>query len=646
MKTPSLKSMRDLCIAALVMLLMPLGQALAADINVDADCSLQNALLSANEKAQVEPLAACETGDNDDGSTQVDEDGNEIPAGLDTITIQIEGTSEGVITLDGTLTVTSNIVIEGGGMVIQGAGNQIFDVTAGSLTVHNLTMNGGWSAENGGAIAVRNAAVKLVNSVVSGSGANALGGGIYAIDSDLSLVGSAISGNATGVLTKPELPAETDDSGDSEDIEGTAQSAQTDSAEPITWDTSGGGIYFKGEGKSLVIERSGLDANRSHNLGGGLYVAAGKATINNTTISGNAADEGGALYNAGDSRLKHVTAVFNSAAYTGGIVDSATLQLYNSILADNDGGDCAGTLNGLIGNLIRDLSCGQDGLSADPALLLLGGSPAYYLPQLGSPALDAASAEHCLPTDQRGIFRSPEACDIGAAEYEPGAYTFQIQSALATLSLPDAGGTEDDEDDEAQPTPEPAQPPTEVSSTCASMPAGISMFGYQSHTACKVLDASGVGNQTVIDYGFIHAVDVFGDLTSPATACFGQSTGIIILLDAADSPRNIVPLRARLEYGMICADVDRAGTVLLMPDEFVNSGLAPAPAWDLSGCTVTTTAILNLRSESNSGSSIVANVLDNVQLSADMKENNYYRVSYYEMIGWLSSDYLTKSGNC
>ena len=291
------------------------------------------------------------------------------------------------------------------------------------------------------------------------------------------------------------------------------------------------------------------------------------------------------------------------------------------------------------------MAAGTTGSGNDPALLLLGGSPAYYLPQLGSPALDAASAEHCLPTDQRGIIRAPETCDIGAAEYEPGAFTFQIQSALATLSLPDAGGARGGED-RAQPTPEPAQPPTTAPSTCAGMPAGISVFGYLSGTNCKVLDASGVGNQTVLDYGFIQAVDIFGDLSSPVTTCFGQNTGIIILLDAANSPRNIVPLAPRLEYGMICADVDRAGTVVLMPDEFVNSGLAPALSLDLSGCTVTTTAILNLRSEANSGSSVVANVLNNVQLSADKKENNYYRVSYYELVGWLSSDYLAKSGNC
>lgn len=641
MNTQSFISKSKLCIAALFVLLMSIGSAHAADINVDADCSLRNAILSANEQDMVEPLAACETGDINDGVMQVDDDGNVIPAGLDTITIQVDGTSEGVITLDGTLTVTSNIVIEGGGSVVQGAGNQIFNVSAGSLTVHNLTMNGGWSDENGGAIAVRQAALKLVNSVVSGSGAKTLGGGIYAFDSDLSLVGSAVMDNATGVLTKPAPPADSDDT-EAENNEG---SAQTESAEPITWDTSGGGIYFKGDGKALVIDNSGLHGNRSRNFGGGLYIASGTATITNTTISGNSADEAGALYNAGDSRLTHATVVFNSAADTGGIVDDATLQLYNSILADNEGGDCAGTLNGLIGNLIRDRSCRHDGLSADPALLLLGGAPAYYLPQLGSPALDAAAAEYCLPADQRGIIRAPEACDIGAAQYEPGAFTFQIQSALATLSLPDAGGV-GQEGEVAQPTAQPALPRTAASSTCANMPAGISIFGYQSGAACKALDSSGVGNQTVIDYGFNHAVEIYGDLSSPVTACFGQSTGIIILLDAASSPRDIVPLRARLVNGMICADITQAGTVVLMPDEFVHSGLVPALAWELSGCTVTTTAILNLRSESESGSSVVANVLNNVELNADMKANNYYRVRYYEIVGWLSSDYLTKSGNC
>ncbi len=663
MKTPSFISMRYICIAMLALLLMPIGQALAADITVDADCSLRNAFLSANEQEMVEPLAACEAGDIDDGNSQVDDDGVEIPAGQDTITIDVGGTVEGVITLDATLTVTSNIVIEGRGMVIEGAGHQVFMVTAGSLTANNLNIRGGWTETNGGAIAVSNAAVRLNNSVVSGSGAKALGGGIYALNSDLSLINSVVNSNATGVLTKPEAPApaETDDSGSdnnggTDNNDGTAQSvkseqtqstAQTEAIEEaITWDTYGGGLYFEGENSSLTIEKSGLDTNASHSSGGGLYIASGNATITNSTISGNtSAGDGGGVFSAGDATLTHVTVVENSAGYTGGIVDAATLLLYNSILTDNEGGDCAGTLNATIGNLIGDLSCGHDGLRDDPKLLLLGGAPAYYLPQPGSPALDAASPDHCLLADQRGIDRAPDSCDIGAAEYQKGVFEFQIQSALAILSPPDPGGGAE-ADEEAQAPPEPVLPPTPVPSTCSQMPPNIVMSGYQNGTACKVVNAAGVGNQTVIDFGFYQAVDIFGDLSSTVKACFQHGPSIIILLDAANSPRNIVPLSARLEDGMVCADITRAGTVVLMPVTFSGSGLVPAPSWDLGGCTVTTTAILNLRSEPNSSSSIIGNVLNEVQLTADRKANNYYRVNYYQIIGWLSADYLSKSGSC
>ncbi|MDE2774936.1 MAG: SH3 domain-containing protein [Chloroflexota bacterium] len=676
MKTPSFTSRRTLFAAALFLLLMPIGRALAADINVDADCSLANAVLSANEQAMVAPSADCEAGDVDDGYSQVDEDGVEIPSGSDTITIQFEGTTDGVITLDGTLSVTSHIAIVGNGSVIEGAGNQIFDVTAGSLAVASLTMRGGWSDGNGGAIAVREAALSLSNSVVSGSATRALGGGIYAYNSDLSLFDSVVTGNATGVLTRPEADDGIAESGDDTDENGEAAQAeeadetelraqtadsdeseaeaQTEAAaeatpEQIPWDTSGGGVYFNGENNSLVIGRSGVESNRSRNHGGGLYIASGRATITNATISGNSAGgSGGALYNAGDSRLTHVTLVFNSAADTGGIFDTATLQLYNSVVADNAGGDCSGTLNALLGNLIRDRSCGHDGLSEDPNLLLLGGSPAYYLPQEGSPAVDAASADHCSATDQRGISRVLDACDIGAAEFEQGAFSFQIQSALGVIS-PDgsADGAALGEEEEEEATPAPTSPPpTPLPSICSDMPSNILITGYTNGTACKALDAQGVGNQTVLSHGFFHAVDIFGDLSATVSACFQHGPGVIILLDAANSPRNIVPLQPRLDGNMICADVPRAGTVVLMPLQFAQTGLAPMPIWHLSSCTVTTTAILNLRSEPNSASGILANVLNNVQLTADQTEQNWYRVNYYDIVGWLSGDYLSKSGNC
>ena len=657
MKTPRFISIGNICIAVLLFLMMPIGGALAADIMVDADCSLPNAVLSANGEGMVEPLADCEAGDADDGNAQVDDNGAEIPAGLDTITIDVAGTVEGVITLDASLTVSSNIVMEGSGFAIDGAGNQIFNVTAGSLTVHNLTMSGGWSAEHGGAIAVTNAAVTLNNSVVSGNSATELGGGIYALDSDLALIDSVVSGNAAGIVDRPEPPPapedeDEDDSAQPVDADEEDASAQTETSDepeptevPITWDTFGAGVYFEGEANSLTIDKSGLDTNVSPSNGGGVYIASGNATINNSTISGNSVGgDGGGVYNAGDSTLTHVTVVGNSAMNVGGIVDNTMLLLYNSIVADNAGGDCFGTLNATIGNLIRDLSCGHDGLSDDPILLLLGGSPEYYLPQAGSPALDAAHADYCLPNDQRGIDRVAETCDIGAAEHQPGVFKFQIQSALAILSPPEPGGSIQQE--EESPAPAETPEPTAVPSTCESLPSHISVTGTAAGTECRLLDEGGVGNQTLIDYGFYYAIDIYGSVPSAVKACFQHNDGAIVLLDAANSPRNIVPLRTRHESNLICADVNRPGSVVLMPIDFFTSGVIAEPIWELSGCTVTTTDILNLRSEPSSTSSIVANVLNDVQLTASQQATHYHRVNYYGIIGWLSSSYLSMSVSC
>ncbi len=634
MKTPSSTIVKTICLS-LILLLVPVGQALAADIYVDEDCSLQNALRSANEEAMVAPLDNCETGIAADGITQIDEYGADLPPGSDKITIRVNGAAEGVIKLDGALSVTSHIIIDGRGYVIEGDGNQIFEVTAGSLTLSGLTLNGGWSDDNGGAITVDGASVKLVHSAVSGSGARELGGAIYAVNSDLTIIESAITGNATGVLTKPAASAQN---------AAVDEDAVASSEEPIAWDTSGGGIYFNGADNSLTIDRSGLDANLSLNHGGGLYIAAGSATITNSTFSGNMADgEGGALYNEGDSELTHVTVVFNSAANIGGIVDQASMQLRNSIVADNTGGDCSGTLNALIGNLIRDHSCSHDGLSGDPMLLLLGGRPAYYQPQDGSPAIDAASASHCLAHDQRGISRDGATCDIGAAEHEHGVFSFQIQSAMAVLEPDGGGGSQEEEADEATEVP-----PTQIPSNCSELPGHIRITGYNngSNVNCNHLDYSGLGNQVLVNGGALHAVDIFGWVASPISACFQHHSGAIVLLDTAKIPREIVPLRTSTEFDWKCAQVDRIGIVVLMPPEFFTSGAIPEPIWDLADCAVTTVDIMNLRAQPRAYSQIVANVLNDVTLAAEARANRFYRVNYYGIVGWLSMDYLTFTGAC
>ena len=668
MKTSICRYMKCLLAAMALLLLLPVGQALAADITVDADCSLANAIRSANGEDLVEPLIDCESGDGvDDSNAQSDE----MVPGLDTISIDVSGTSDGVIALDATLAVSSHIVLDGNGYTVNGSGNQIFSVTFGSLTVNDLNMSNGFSVKNGGAISVTGGSLTLNNSAVRDSGARGLGGGIYALASDISLIDSVVSGNATAAVADDYPPLvieeeQVDDgqSGDSQtleaDTEGEAQTledgeaveSQTEATPepeeevvlPEVEGTSGGGIYFAGESNSLLMDRSGVDSNSSTASGGGIAIASGSASISNSTISSNSAGEtGGGIYNAGASILTHVTVVNNTAVSGGGILDDSLLQLYNSILSDNTGGDCSGSLNANLGNLIKDSSCNHDGLTDDPMLLLLGGSPAYYLPQERSPAIDAASADYCSPLDQRGIERLPESCDMGAAEYQTGVFSFQIQSALAALTPGEGGGGAADEEEEAV-VEEPVA--TEVPSNCADLPGHIIVTGHTPSVNCTMLDWNGVGNETLVDGGALYAVDLFGWVAAPLTVCFQHDAGAIVLLDAANSPRNIVPLRTWPDGNKQCATVDRTGAAVYMPLAFFTSGAIVEPVWNLTDCTVTTTDILNLRQGPSGASAVAANVLNDVSLAADQRATHFYRVNYYGIVGWLSKDYLALNGSC
>lgn len=597
--------------ACMAILLLQAGAALAADINVDADCSLANAIRSANGDDQVAPGNSCEVGD----AAAADNTGS------DTVTITEAGTVEGTIALEATLEIASEVVIEGMGFVLDGDGNRIFAVQGGSLTVKDLTVTDGWADSNGGGILAIDSQLALYNSVVRHNYAAGAGGGIAAINSDVLLIDSLVSSNETGVWAAPG-------------------SEQTVSEDDVPADTFGGGIYFNGLDNTFISDKSGLSDNISAGAGAGIYVAQGSATISNTTISGNsAAAMGGGILNRGDATLTHVTIIENRAEAGAGIYDENTLALYNSILTGNANGDCGGELEANIGNLIRDGSCEHVGLSADPQLLLLAGAPAYYAPNLGSPVIDAGDSAHCLANDQRGILRAPDACDIGAAEHEAGAFSFQIQSAIAAQAAAEASADADGVSGDGESWEEPA------GSLCNSLPVHIIVADAPGYTHCREVDAAGVGNNTLIDYGFIYAVDIFGQIDS-LEACFVHDSGTIVLLDAAFSPRSIVPLRTWTSADRRCAIIDRAGTAVLMPGDFLVAGIVPEPVHDLSGCSVTAATYLNLRADPNTGSSILQAVPTGARLNATMRTTYWFRVTYGGSQGWLHGDYLNRDGAC
>ena len=584
------------------LLLLPVGRALAADITVDEDCSLYNAILSANGEDQVEPLNSCEDGDEAVDAEQT---------GADTITIDLTGTEEGAITLTSTLSVNSEVVIDGAGFVINGDDSyQIFNVDGGSLEIMNLTMTAGSSEATGGAIYVSNGSLSMNNSVVSNSGSAGHGAGIYADSSDIVITNSAISGNTAGA----------------------------DEA------VSGAGIYFVGgEENSLLIDKSGFSSNSATDDGAGLYINSGIATITNTSFAENSAtDKGGAIYNAGTATLTHVTIVDNSAETGGGIYDNSLLHLYNSILSGNIEEDCSGTLNSNVGNLIQDGTCGHEELVENPLLLKLAGLPVYYVLQEASPAIDSGNAGKCLQEDQRGLERLEGFCDIGASEYLPGSFAFQIQSAVANTAATD---TEDESAAAAAAAEGSKTTPATATPTCQSLPAGVTVTGHVSGTQCQERDAAGVGNQVIIDYGFKKAIDLWGHVPESGLRICFQDSGAIILLDAATSPRTIVPLATDTEEDWRCADVDREGTAVLMDENFMSSEAAADVETPLSGCTITTTDILNVRNEP-AGDTVVAVLLNDVNLTPSTRTAAWFKIDYFGIVGWVSADYVTTSGAC
>lgn len=595
---PRVKSKQFWLFLITALLLLPLGRALAADITVDEDCSLYNAVLSANGEEQVEPLNNCEDGEEAVGEEQT---------GADTITIDLTGTEEGTITLTSTLSITSEVIVDGAGFVINGDDSyQIFNVDGGSLEIMNLTLTAGSSASTGGAIYVSNGSLSMNNSVISNSASASHGAGIYAESSDIVISNSAISGNTAG----------------------------TNEA------VSGAGIYFAGgEENSLLIDKSGFDSNSATDDGAGLYVNSGIATITNTSFAENsAADKGGAIHNAGTATLTHVTIVDNSAETGGGIYDNALLHLYNSILSGNIPEDCSGTLNSNIGNLIQDGSCGHEELVGDPMLLKLAGLPVYYVLQEASSAIDSGNTDKCLQEDQRGLERLEGFCDIGASEYLPGSFAFQIQSAVANTAI-----TETEDESTASSGSNTAR--ATATPTCESLPTGVTVTGYVSGTQCQERDAAGVGNQVIVDYGFKKAIDLWGYVPESGLRICFQDTGTIILLDAATSPRTIIPLTTVTDEDWRCADVDREGTAVLMDENFLSSEAAADVETPLTDCTVTTTDILNVRNEP-AGDTVLAVLLNDVSVTSSKRTASWFKIDYYGIVGWISADYVTTTDTC
>ncbi len=167
----------------------------------------------------------------------------------------------------------------------------------------------------------------------------------------------------------------------------------------------------------------------------------------------------------------------------------------------------------------------------------------------------------------------------------------------------------------------------------------------------------GVGLPDLIQRGVILGVDVWGWVRGDFEVCFKQA-GDLVFLDSAYAPRllsNVVPYG---RAGMICSQVDRAGTLVLLR----STSSSPTPVATLaptaiptasptalkgqpSDCIVSTTDPLNLRA--SQGGQILLTLPASTTLPVYDRRNDWLLVEYNGRRGWISAVYARAvEGDC
>src|SRR5262245_9329789 len=221
---------------------------------------------------------------------------------------------------------------------------RIFDINApgDEVTIEGLTVSGGSlpAYASGGGIHSTSAELTIKNSTIKDNRAG-LGGGVYSADGSLEVLNSAISGNSSniggGIFTgsQPVL------------IKGSAVLGNDASDKGIPVDfPSSGGIYASTLLDSMTIEDSTISGNRADDGGGGVYTVRSSAVIRRSTISGNHADRGGGIdlsyalpfpppYPQQSNLIEESTIAHNYSLGGGGVRASSTLHVRDSTIAAN-----------------------------------------------------------------------------------------------------------------------------------------------------------------------------------------------------------------------------------------------------------------------------------------------------------------------
>jgi len=198
----------------------------------------------------------------------------------------------------------------------------------------------------------------------------------------------------------------------------------------------------------------------------------------------------------------------------------------------------------------------------------------------------------------------------------------------------------------------------------------IRVQGANTYTMyCNQIQGAGVGDATIVNMGFMDAVDIYGYVPGEVPVCLRGLGGIIFLNKSTLPPSMEAPM-TWLDGGFTCANIGSEGIVVLV----ANGGTPPpdpnAPVIEtvvvdgeevmvevaaeaaastnaLDNCRVTTSmGIMNLRAEPTVNSESIDAVPYGLTLTAIQKSEEWFNVIFKDTNGWLSGDYLEKSRDC
>ena len=416
---------------------------------------------------------------------------------------------------------------------------------------------------------------------------------------------------------------------------------------------SGGAIDL--DSGTITVDRSAFLSNVASFTGGAVDVSNGTLTITNSTFFDNrTTNHGGAIYiNGGTATLAHLTLWNNRNTHAGGdwidaIRAGGTTNMYNTIIGRDSASShklCGGGFNDSTtarGNLIHNPASTDGCPQATEGDPRLGGLTGGFMPLgAGSKAIGAGRPATCAlyPTDQRGASRSLNNCDIGAVQF------FSSDSGSSSVGVSGEYVAPDDGADAAG-----AVCTGELLNSTGSYRITVS-YGLCSGIQFNQLQLSAIGIGYVVEAGPLDAIDVWGWVTSGVEVCFKRQASTLFL-DAANSPRTIGQLASTWDGEWTCADIDRAGTIVLMP---ADSYLTTAPAdvaspgvaaamTPLADCMVELLYALNFRE--TPGGTIMMQLPHRIRLTAFQRTAEWVEVDYHGTRGWLSAGHVTFVGSC